>query len=82
MEDLLYGVHELTHACFKASSFLTGRWIRRLCLFSGRLQDPANAPLFRPPAGSGECAIVDVALYQARPQGSDSFLHPFVSLNF
>jgi hypothetical protein len=44
MEDLLHGVHELTHACFMPSSFPTGGWIRRPRLFSGRRQDPANAP--------------------------------------
>jgi hypothetical protein len=70
MEDLLHGVHELT-----ARSLLSE-------LFPDRRLVSATAPLFRPPAGSGECGLVDVALYQARPQGSDSFLRLFVSLNF
>jgi hypothetical protein len=41
MEDLLHGVHELTPG---ASSFFTLGWFRRPRFFSGRRQDPANAP--------------------------------------
>jgi hypothetical protein len=70
MEDLLHGVHELTPRSLQGE------------LFPDRRLVSATARLFRPPAGSGECALVDAALYQARPQGSDSFLNPFISLNF
>jgi hypothetical protein len=70
MEDLLHGVHELTPRSLQGE------------LFPDRRLDSSTAPLFWPPAGSGECALVNAALYQAKPQGSDSFLHLFVSLNF
>jgi hypothetical protein len=70
MEDLLHGVHELTPRSLQGELFLDPRLVS------------ATALLFRPAAGSGECALVDAALYQAKPQGSDSFLHLFVSLIF